>query len=476
MDTHCLPTLNDIQKLVDNLFTSADHITLKPGTTRFWIDHLQDLIESLSNSYAVEKRILKNTVIQAKKIIDSNNLVMNITPNGTGWELSGRTFISAGDSEYGNPHLVLPPATSIEPAVAYQTVASSKLQAYTSYELTVFCLQAAELCIFASTNYINQLNDTVNISVSEPMPTSLEQVTTNAHYRTYRIKVGALQPYMKDGMVIGFVNQSSKLSKISHVSLTKKRPLTASEKQEIQNAEQPYIDEITQIITSLEDASKQLETFYHVSGQDIILKSHTTYTDLQQITMLQKEFSLIERIFFAPTVTFLEHQKSLVTSIFLRIFNALQKCNLVKNPLFLHKSLNWTVDGSVNFLGQNTNKPILNLLDGDTTVSQEICLPNHTAAHRVRVRSMGTGTISIMPPGDQDYMLFCDSSGFNIYTLDFYPHVPDIEPLISSEDPDFSIDWIEIQEMRLDAYGHYVPVEQTQIADTDTPCGCNCCS
>ncbi|OPA10888.1 hypothetical protein, partial [Bacillus cereus] len=69
--------------------------------------------------------------------------------------------------------------------------------------------------------------------------------------------------------------------------------------------------------------------------------------------------------------------------------------------------------------------------------------------YRVRVRAKGQGTISIVPPGNQKHMLFFTQPNFTMQEFYFYPdaNTKQVDLIIQSEGPEFTVDWVEVQEM-----------------------------
>ncbi|PGW35222.1 hypothetical protein [Bacillus thuringiensis] len=131
----------------------------------------------------------------------------------------------------------------------------------------------------------------------------------------------------------------------------------------------------------------------------------------------------------------------------------LQARNIVPNGLFLQTAQNWNMEGTVSFPQGDNNKPVLTWSDWDATVSQMIPLPVHTGytEYRLRVRAKGQGTISIITPGNTKYMLFFNQSTFTTQELYFYPDASttQVDLIIQSERIEFTVDWVEIQEMKV---------------------------
>ncbi|PGW46199.1 hypothetical protein [Bacillus thuringiensis] len=449
---------NDIvqtRTMVQGLFSADNPTQLAPGVTDYWIDYVHQQVQSLPNALASEKRELNTRVNQAKRLSKSQNVLQSDSMGGAGWKLGRKVFISPGDLQYKGPQLVLPPSSLVYPSYAYQTVPESALKPYTRYYLSVFVLQADSLHIISS-RYGNAISHVVNVGYSTSMPTSPDGVLNSPHFFQYPIDVGAVHPDANLGITVGFTVPTNGFAKISQVSLTEARPLTAAEVRRVQNQDeqwfQPYLRQQAEIQTSLQVATNQLNAIYNSTNWSGAIGPNVTYTDLANVTVLEPTPSQPRLSTDLPIQDPDAQQKAAIFQATQRAWMQLQARNIVPNSLFLQGGQNWNVEGTVSFPQEN-NKPVLTLSDWDATVSQMISLPVHNGytEYRVRVRAKGKGTISIVPPGDAKRMLFFNSpSFFAIQEFYFYPDtsMSQVNLIIQSEGSEFTVDWVEMQEMK----------------------------
>ncbi|ANS50149.1 hypothetical protein BM86_17485 [Bacillus thuringiensis] len=473
-----LPISNDvaqIRTMVQGLFSTDNPNQLAPSITNYWLDYVHQQIQSLSNVYAVEKRELKNRLNQAKRLHKSQNVLISgnfeDTFEGAGWQFGHNVFTLPGDLQYPVHHLVLPPSSLVHPSYAYQIVPESALKPYTRYYLSVFVLQADSLHIIAS-RYGRTMDKMVNISCSAAMPTSAEGVINSPHFFQYAIDVGELSPDVDLGITVGFTVPSDGFAKISHVSLTEGPPLTAAEIRQVQHQDkqwlEPYMDQQAQITASLQNATNQLNEIYGSSNWTGTIKPDVTYADLDSLTILQCVSSQEGTIPGMPVQDNYTQETAAIYVAAQRAWNQLESRNLVPNALFLQAAQHWEIEGTVHFPRGDNNKPALTLSDWDSKVSQSITLPHRgeETEYRVRVRAKGNGTIYIVPPGDQNHMLFFNTSPFTTQEFYFFPDASTthVDLIIQSEGSEFTIYSIEVQEMTTDTMGTLQPVEQTEAS------------
>ncbi|PGW42273.1 hypothetical protein [Bacillus thuringiensis] len=449
-------TSNDMAQtrtMVQGLFSTDNPTQLAPGVTDYWIDYVHQQVQSLPNTFAVEKRELSTRVNQAKRLSQSQNVLMSSSFQGSGWQLGRKVFISPGDLQYAGRQLVLPPSSLVYPSYAYQTVPESALKPYTRYYLSVFVLQADSLHIMAS-RYGNEVSQVVNVGYSTSMPTSTDGVLNSPNFFQYSIDVGAVHPDANLGITVGFTVPTNGFAKISQVSLTEGRPLTAAEVRRVQNLDEqwlpPYLAQQAQMQASLQSATNQLNAIYGSTSWSEAIGPDVTYTDLTNLTLLQPSQS--GSVTDLPVPDPYAEQKAAISQAAQRAWMQLQARNIVPNGLFLQTAQNWNMKGTVSFPQGDNNKPVLTLSDWDATVSQMISLPVHTGytEYRLRVRAKGQGTISIVPPGNAKHMLFFNQSTFTTPELYFYPDAStaQVNLIIQSEGVEFTVDWVEIQEMK----------------------------
>ncbi|PEM04231.1 hypothetical protein CN602_09255 [Bacillus cereus] len=441
--------------MVQGLFSTDNPTQLAPGVTDYWIDYVHQQVQSLPNTSAVEKRELNTRVNQAKRLSKSQNVLTSGSFEGAGWQLGRKVFISPGDLQYGGRQLVLPPSSLVYPSYAYQTVPESALKSYTRYYLSVFVLQADSLHITAS-RYGTAINKVVNVSSSASMPTSAEGVVNSPHFFQYAIDVGTLHPGADIGITVGFTVPTNGFAAISQVSLTEGRSLTAAEARRVQHQGeqwlQPYLAQQAQMSASIQSATNQLNTIYGSSNWNGTIGPNVTYTDVTNITLLQPTSPQQGSVTDLPTQDPYAGQKAAISQATQRAWMQLQARNIVPNSLFLQQAQDWQTEGTVGFPQGDNNKPVLTLSDWDATASQLISLPVHSGytEYRVRVRAKGKGTISVVPPGDQKHMLFFTQPTFTIQEFYFYPDASttQVNLIIQSEGSEFTIDWVEMQEMK----------------------------
>ncbi|MBG0968789.1 hypothetical protein [Bacillus sp. SRB3LM] len=440
--------------MTQSLFSTDNPNQLAPGVTDYWIDYVHQQVQSLPNSYAIEKRELNTQVNQAKRLSKSQNVLRSGSFTGEGWQLGRKVFISSGDSQYAGQQLVLPPSSLVYPSYAYQTVPESVLKPYTRYYLSVFVLQADSLQIMAS-RYGNEVNQVVNVAYSTSLPTSVEGVNSSPNFFQYPIDVGALHPEANIGITVGFTVPSNGFAKISQVSLTEGRPLTAAEIRKAQNQEeqwlQPYLAQQAQITAGLQQATNQLNAMYDSSNWSGTIGPNVSYTDIENLTALQNSAPQEGSMPGIPMQDRYAQQKAAIYQAALRAWNQLQARNIVQNGLFLQQAQNWNIAGTVSFPQDSNRKPVLTLSNWDSTVTQIITLPSEggNTEYRVRVRAKGQGTISIVPPGNQRHMLFFTQPTFMTQEFYFYPdaNTSQVDLIIQSEGAEFTVDWVEVQEM-----------------------------
>ncbi|PGW35221.1 hypothetical protein [Bacillus thuringiensis] len=123
------------------------------------------------------------------------------------------------------------------------------------------------------------------------MPTSADNVLNNPNFFQYPIDVGAVHPDANLGITVGFTVPTKGFAKISQVSLTEGRPLTAAETQRVQNQDeqwlQSYLTQQAKIKASLQNATNQLNAIYGSTSWSGTIGSDVTYTDLTNLTLLQ---------------------------------------------------------------------------------------------------------------------------------------------------------------------------------------------
>ncbi|OPA06057.1 hypothetical protein BHL54_27155, partial [Bacillus cereus] len=369
---------------------------LAPGVTDYWIDYVHQQVQSLPNTVAAEKRELGMRVNQANRLSNAQNALQSSSFVGSGWQLGKKAFISPGDLQYKGRQLVLPPSS-----YAYQTAPEAALKPYTRYYLSVFVLQADSLHIMAS-RYGNEVNQVVNVSYSTALPTTAGSVNSSPNFFQYPIDVGALHPEANIGVTVGFTVPANGFAKISQVSLTEGRPLTAAEIRKVQHQDeqwlQPYLAQQAKINASLQLATNQLNLMYGSSNWNGTIGPNVSYTDLENLAVLQGSSPQQSSMPGIPLPDPYAQQKTAIYQAALRAWNQLQARNIVQNGLFLQHAQDWNMVGTVGFQQDNNMKPVLTLSDWDATVSQTIALPSEggNTEYRVRVRAKGQGTISIV--------------------------------------------------------------------------------
>ncbi|CUB55363.1 Pesticidal crystal protein cry14Aa [Bacillus subtilis] len=457
-----------VRAMVQGLFSTDDPNALAPGMTEYWIDYVQQQVQSLSDNFAVEKRELRDLVNRAKRLHKSRNLVASGSFEGSAWQLGGKVFISSGDMQYPARYLALPPSSLAHPSYAYQKVPESALKPNTRYYLSGFVLQADSLEIVAS-RYGKEINKVINVAPNDPLPTSADIVVHGSRYFQYPIDVGPLHSDADLGIEIGFRVPYDGFAAISHVALIEDRPLTAAEMRKVQNRhekwQKSYTEQQSQMEASLQRVTGQLNAIYGSENWNSDIGPDVTYADLINLSILDyvspkhNHWFMVDR----PVEDAYTVKRRAVYLAAQRAWEQLEARNFIQNGAFLQRLQGWETEGTVGVTSDQNTKPMLTLTEWDATATQTISLPGgQEKEHRVRIRAKGEGTAAIVPLSGPKQTVSFNHPTFTTQEFYFYPEAgtDQVQLLLQSDGSEFTVDWIDIH--------------KTELEEPENNCNCGC--
>ncbi|QWH75541.1 hypothetical protein EXW59_01385 (plasmid) [Bacillus mycoides] len=441
--------IKTIQQRINDVFLDPQHQSLQTKTTDYEIDQLASEIETLSDEwYPQEKMMLLNEIKHAKQLSLARNLLQNGNFEGwMGWTTINDSTIQTGNPNFKGNALHMPGARTTDinntvfPTYVYQKIDESKLKPYTRYRVRGFIASSKNLELYI-TRYNQEIHTMMNISDNVIYRNSYEQTNTilqastrsddSCHCETtqmsslcqdpqafsFFIDTGDLHINENLGIFILFkISDPDGYAILGNLEVIEDQPLTEEDNKHIRETEKIWNQ-------TKENQQKETEQIYSQAQQAVnnlfsnnqMLRFETTMADIIKVDSLIDTIPYVYNK-WVPTEPGMNYQfyTDLKNQIS-QAYSFYDRRNIVKNGSFTNGLAHWQASSDA-YVQQMDTTSVLVLPNWSTQVSQQIKVhPNHRYLLRViaKKEENGTGTIQISNCSPQiETLAFQDSDNIN---------------------------------------------------------------
>lgn len=475
--------VEQITEMIRNLFIRTDPLTLAPHVSDYWLNQLLMKVNKIANElYGVEKQELRKLLNQAKQISSSRNkLIGGSFETLEAWVLSQQATILSNSPLFVGNYLYLQPTNGLLPSYAFQKINESELKAYTRYTVSGFIANSQGLELIIS-RYGKEVETILNVPFETaypvyptPIPNCCQpnSCTCNAcqhqntNYFEYSIDVGALLPILNPGIEIGFrIIEPNGSARISNLEVREERPLTATEKQQVQRTEQIWktrIEKEMKILCHIfEPIVQEINTFFPGGNWEADILPQVTYQNLYSIVIpelpvleelyniVPSKVSIFEHWFMSHFGRLYHYLSQEIKIIIKEIEVQLEARNLLHNGDFTNGLTDWTICGQATIIPLTNGNSALYLSYWDSIVSQSVTVVkfNPNQLYLLRVYAKGDGTVLVQHNGHTERVNFTQNKDqFQSKEHTFYLDVPNFTVDVQSNANSFTVDSIEIIEL-----------------------------
>nr|ALH21123.1 cdB [Bacillus thuringiensis] len=475
--------LAQISQMVYDLFSQTHPGTLAPHVSDYWIDQLFMKVNRLANElYGVEKQELRKLLNQAKEMsMVRNQLISGNFETLEAWLLGPQAIILSNSPLFVGNYLYLQPTNGISPSYAFQKIDESQLKAYTRYTVSGFIANSQGLELVIS-RYGKEIETILNVPFETAFPVYPTPIPNccqpnsctcgacqhqDPHYFKYSIDVGTLLPLLNPGIEISFrIIEPNGSARISNLEVREERPLTTTEKEQVQRTEQLWETKIEKemklICHIFEPIIQEINTFFPDGNWNLPILPTVTYQDLYSIVIpelpvLEELYNIISSKIPTYAHWFMSHFARLyyylskeIQLVLKEIETQLEAKNLIHNGDFKNGLTDWTVCGQATITPLTNGNSALYLSYWNSIVSQSVTVVdfNRNQLYLLTVYAKGDGTVLVQHNGHTERVNFTPHQDqFQSKTHTFYLDTPTFTVDIQSNANGFTVDSVEIIEL-----------------------------